>query len=320
MKTASLLALSIGLISSSAWAIIDGTPVNWQNDFDDVVFNNCTGLIVGGNKVLTAAHCTTDVYIKFSDESNTSSQSRTDHPSYIGGQNYDVSVWVLPKKAKTKNIHFFANLNTQTTQVGDTLRAFGFGGDNPLAYAILNATSLATVTNTLTNASQNNGSTIGGDSGGMWLDDSNKIVGIHNRGAVNQSSSMDLHYAKDFLLEQINGWHYPTVFKGTGTQTIQVQSLHVNPTADSAYVDGNITITGGTCYANNAINAFDICTYELEVNGTGTLHLSSSESISINPKATTPPSDGGSSGGGGSMGWLSLLALAVWGRFRPHKA
>ncbi|MGR5488244.1 GlyGly-CTERM sorting domain-containing protein, partial [Vibrio alfacsensis] len=151
------------------------------------------------------------------------------------------------------------------------------------------------------------------------------IIGVHSGSNGVESIAANLHYAKDFLLEHINGWHYPTVLKGTGMKTIKVQSLHINPTADSAYVDGDVTITGGTCYGNNTINAFDTCTYELDVNGTGTLHLSGSESISINPKViqpeepSTPPSSGGS-GGGGSMGWLSLLALAVFGRFRNHKA
>ncbi|EDL52184.1 possible trypsin protease precursor [Vibrio mediterranei AK1] len=320
MKPASLLALSVGLISNYAFAIVNGNEVNWQNDFDDVVFNNCTGLIIGGDKILTAAHCDTDVYVKFADNSTTSAKSREDHPNYVSGNNYDVSVWTLPKKAETQNIHFLANINNQSVQIGDSLRAFGFGGDNPLAYASLNATNLATTSKTLIDASMVSGSTTGGDSGGMWLDINDNVVGIHKGSAVDKSSATDLYYAKDFLLEQINGWHYPTIFKGTGSQTIKVQSLHLNPTADSAYVDGDVTITGGTCYGNNTINAFDTCTYELEINGTGTLHLSGSESVSINPKTTPPPSNGGSGGGGGSMGWLSILALAVFGRFRFHKA
>lgn len=324
MKTASLLALSIGLMSHSVWAITGGTSVNWQNDFDDVVNNNCTGLIVGGNKILTAAHCLTLYGIEFSDGSIQSANSREDHPNYNGFGHYDFSIWTLSEKANTQNIHFFANLNNQTVQVGDDLKAFGFGGNNPLSYAEFQV-SLLNEAKAWLYATPTQGDTIAGDSGGMWLNASNNIVAILRGGTGTDSIASNLHYAKDFLLEHINGWHYPTVLKGTGTQTIQVQSLHINPTADSAYVDGDVTITGGTCYGNNTINAFDTCTYELDVNGTGTLHLSGSESISINPKViqpeepSTPPSSGGS-GGGGSMGWLSLLALAVFGRFRNPKA
>ncbi|CAK3446753.1 trypsin-like serine protease [Vibrio lentus] len=320
-KTPIVLALS--LLSSPVFAITNGTNVDWQNDFDDMVKNNCTGMVVGGNQLLIAAHCTDLTSITFADGTVMDAVTRDDHPNYLyssSGNQYDVSVWTLPQTAKTQNIHYFADLNIQTTSVGDTVKAYGFGGNNPLAYAELHIDTLSSLSSTALESTAISGDLIQGDSGGVWMHGSSIVAINESFSSGRLSYGTDLHYAKDFLLEKINGWHYPTVLKGTGTQTIKVQSLHQNAVVDAAYVAGDVTITGGTCQTLPTINAFDTCTYELNVTGSGQLHLTPNEVIDINPVTPTPvppptttPSSGGS---GGSLGFLSLLGLAVFGRLR----
>ncbi|MEZ8438557.1 trypsin-like serine protease [Vibrio splendidus] len=320
-KTPIVLALS--LLSSPVFAITNGTNVDWQNDFDDMVKNNCTGMVVGGNQLLIAAHCTDLTNITFADGTMMDAVSRDDHPSYLyssSGSQYDVSVWTLPQNAKAQNIHYFADLNTQTVAIGDSIKAYGFGGNNPLAYAELIVNKLSSLSRTYLESTAISGDLIQGDSGGVWMHGTSIVAINMGFSSGRLSYGTDLHYAKDFLLEKINGWHYPTVLKGTGTQTIKVQSLHQNAVVDAAYVAGDVTIIGGTCQTLPTINAFDTCTYELNVTGSGQLHLTPNEVIDINPVTPTPvppptttPSSGGS---GGSLGFLSLLGLAVFGRLR----
>jgi hypothetical protein len=82
---------------------------------------------------------------------------------------------------------------------------------------------------------------------------------------------------------------------------------------DSAYASGNANITGGTCLDAADIQPFSTCTYIVESQGTGTLHLSDSESITINKPTVTP--DSGSSDGG-SLGFLSIIGLLGLGFIR----
>ncbi|CAK3642105.1 trypsin-like serine protease [Vibrio lentus] len=320
------VGLSISLLSSSVFAIENGTGVDWQNDFDDMVKNNCTGLVIGGDQVLTAAHCTDLTGITFANGDVVNASGRVDHPNYLwapDGSPYDVSIWFLPKSGSTQNIHYFADLSVSGISLGDDIKVYGFGGNNPLSYASAFITRLSDDYKTAFEVTSHTGEVIPGDSGGVSLKD-NKIVAITRGGGVNDnvSNSTDLTYAKDFILETVNGWHYPTVLKGTGTQTVKIQSLHQNGVVDSATSSGDVAITGGTCQTLPTINAFDTCTYELEVSGSGQLHLTTNEVIDINPVTPTPvppptttPSSGGS---GGSLGVFSLLGLAVFGRLRKR--
>lgn len=330
MKKTSI-AIALSLLSSSAFAITNGTNVDWKNDFDDMVKNTCTGMVVGGDQVLTAAHCDKLTGITFADGSVVDASRRDAHPDYTfsnSGSPYDVAIWTLPTTAKTQNIHHFADLNTQTVAIGDSLKPYGFGTgtntNNPLAYAEMIVTRLPAISSAYADtafvATPIAGTTIQGDSGGIWLK-GNDIVAITRSGIGSSSDGTDLHQAKDFLLDKVNGWHYQTVLKGTGTKTIKVQSLHKNSVVDAAYTNGDVTITGGTCKTKTTINAFDTCTYTLDVKGTGKLHLTSNEVIDINPaapkpKPVPPKAAPASSGSGGSMGWISLLALGLVGMRR----
>ena len=321
-----VLSLILSLLSGSVMAIENGTPVDWSNDFDDVVNNNCTGLIIGGGAILTAAHCPNIDGIQFANGEVFSASERTIHPDYQYSSSrhlYDVAVWRLPQSAKTQNIHFLADLNTPSVAVGETLTAYGFGGNNPLAFMSVVIDRLPSNIFTTFDGTSQGGKSAPGDSGGMWLK-SDAVVAIHyGSGSDFNVSGTDLTFAKDFILEQIDGWHYPTVLKGTGTQTIKVQSLHQNSVVNAAYVAGGVTITGGTCQTLPAIDAFDTCTYELDVTGSGQLYLTTNEVIDINPVPPTPePEDNTSNDSGsssrGSLGVFSLLGLAVFGRLRKR--
>ncbi|MDN3683205.1 trypsin-like serine protease [Vibrio tapetis subsp. quintayensis] len=324
------VTLLISFISSSAFAVENGTPVDWKNSYDDVVENQCTGLIIAGNKILTAAHCLRTNNIEFSDGSSVNALSRKPHPSYEiqpTGNQYDLAIWTLPSTVNVKNIHFLENVTTQTVKVGDSLRSFGFGGDNPLAYVSYNVTKTANRPNytwtLITGVSTISGANlIGGDSGGITLNNSDKVVGINSATSGNSASQTDLYYGKDFILETVNGWHYPTLATTSNNKsTITVQSLHKNPTTDAAYTDGGITVVGGTCQGRSNIAAFETCTYEIEGTSEGKLYLSANEFIHINkPASTSKPNNGGSNGGssGGSLGWLSLAVLALM-RLRKQK-
>lgn len=323
-----LVVVIAALSSFQALAIENGTPVDWQNDFDDFVSGNCTGLVIGGDQILTAAHCgITGNYVVGNDGAEITVNSKTDHPNYTGFSNYDVSVLEVDKQ-KTENINFFADLNIATGVTGDSITGYGFGGSPSTlkkGHFTIGIASSSADDRLYHGFAEGSVKAVHGDSGGAWFNSANNIIAITYGDAghsVYKGAISDLFYSRDFILEQIDGWHYPTVLNGSGTQTVKVQSLHQNSVVDAAYVAGDVVITGGTCQSLATINAFDTCTYELDVNGTGQLHLTSNEVIDINPPEApvTPPVTTPSSGGsGGSLGFLSLFGLLVWGRFRCEK-
>ena len=317
MKLATKLLFTL-LLSSNAYAVTNGTSVNWNN-YQDMVEMDCTGTVIAGKFILTAAHCTNDDYIRFSDSLSSgawvSSIARIDHDDAM----IDVSLWTLPTSKNSTQIHYFANLNQNTVKNDEPLRLFGFGGttteNHPLNYATVKARLDSSSPQMINGKFNNQGDSTSGDSGGAWLNQNDEIVAIHNSGYGDTSFGTNLHYAKDFILKTINGWHYPTLANtSNGSATIKVQSLHVNPTIDAAYTSGDATITDRTCLNDIDIQPFSTCTYIVESQGAGTLHLSDSESITINKPAPTSDSSGGDSGG--SLGFLSLIGLLGLGFIR----
>ena len=319
MKLATKLLFTL-LLSSNAYAVTNGTSVNW-NDYQDMVEMDCTGTVIAGKFILTAAHCTNDNNIRFSDNTMVSSVARVDHLNWdTPDTGVDVSLWTLPSSRSSEQIHYFANLTNDISVQDQKLKLFGFGStnnaDNPLHYATVNAHINTDKSPHIINGQFiNQGQGIEGDSGGAWLNVNNEIVAVVKSGYGDTTFGTNLFYAKNFILENINGWHYPTLANtSNGSTTIKVQSLH-DPLSgqvnDMAYTSGEATITGGTCFQASGIQPFSTCTYIVESQGTGTLHLSDSESITIKP---TPESGGGDSGG--SLGFLSLIGLLGLGLIR----
>lgn len=321
----------LALIASPVFAASNGTNVSWSN-YTDMVNNNCTGTIIAGEHVLTAAHCN-DLKNSLMLQNGTwlNPTNVEEHPNHATSSNhdFDMAFLTLPNRVDTADIHFFADLNTNPVSNNEEVRLFGFAStQNQLSYATMTIESSPTgITPTSRYTAEktvNGGETIEGDSGGAWLNTNNDIVSINNARSIDGSVTdytygINLFSVNDFILTTIDGWHYPTIASGNGAKTITVQSLHSGGVADAAYTEGSITITGGTCYGNNSINEFEKCTYELDVTGEGKLWLSNNEFIHINKPSST--SDNGSSGGksGASTSFAAMLALLGLGFIRRRQ-
>lgn len=315
----SLVFITLAMASQATMAIENGASLNWAQNSDMATFN-CTGTVIGGKYLLTAGHCELQRNnILFSDGSFKSA-TVSNNPLGLGDPNGpDISVWTLDTPHQTKDIRFVANLNSEPVNNGDTINIYGFAGTQQLKVAQTQINSAGTA-NPYWYASidTGNGTTQAGDSGGAWTNQAGDIVAIHNSGAAGTMLATRLSTVKDWLLDEVDAWHYPTLATTTANRaTITVQSLHRNVTADTAYTDGAITLVGGTCLGNNAIAAFDKCTYIVEGSGEGKLYLSASEFVHVNKqvKPTNPTAPSGDSGGG-SFGWLSLAFLALAMRLR----
>ncbi|WP_318479625.1 trypsin-like serine protease [Photobacterium leiognathi] len=342
MKKVALL-LALANLSSTAYAVEGGQDVNWQ-DYPYLVESQCTGTVLAGKYVLLAGHCGASVSSPFPRMVNLSNQtdvmpiSRNAELFEKTDDDFvDIALWTLPQSVPTDKVAFVADLNAPETKVelGDKISYLGFGRDN-------NIPKLGKAINTIMRISSPDLSgnarfdysgvahSVPGDSGAPVFNKNNRIVGINvadngkTDDGIKISSGERLRKAKDWLLTNIDAWHSPTELTFTGDKTLEIQSLHMNPTNlaerqnNGTLTTGDVSVTGGTCLTDT-IEPFGICTLEMKSGQyEGHITLDDGNEITINRgKKPTPPNpdpdgkdkDGGS---GGSIGWLGLLGLLVF--------
>lgn len=324
----SLIALALlSSISVPTFAIQNGTALPWS-EHDDLVKMNCSGTILAGKWVLTAGHCDKNSSLGVTTVNgliNVESVINNTSTDYA----LDIGLWKLTNPANTKNITFLSSRNIDD---GERIRISGFGagvGTQALAYAEQIAIPPTEGRpEWITLKMDGKGNTVGGDSGSPYTDNNGLIIGVHTSGGIDPETGINaqgarLRYAKSWILETVNGWHFPTLAStptSGGSVTIEVQSLYADAVVDNATASGDATITGGTC-SGATIQPYDICTYTVSSNGyEGTVTLDSDQKITINqgrtkPVTPTPEPETGSSGGG-SLGFLSLITALGLGLVR----
>lgn len=315
--------IMLAMVSQATMAIENGSSLNWAK-YSDMATFNCTGTVIGGKYLLTAGHCETQRNnIHFSNGALKTATVSNNPQGYIDPDGPDISVWTLATPHETTDIRFLANLNRDPVSDGEIITIYGFAGTQQLKSAHAQISFAGTnKSDWYASVDIGSGRTQTGDSGGAWTNQAGEIVAIHNSGADGTMLATRLSTVKDWLLDEVDAWHYPTLATTTANRvTITVQSLHRNVTADTAYTEGAISLVGGTCLGNNAIAAFDKCTYIVEGSSEGKLYLSASEFVHVNKQAqpTNPTNPGGeNSGGGGSVGF-GLLLLGALGLLRKKK-
>lgn len=349
MRSSSLPLIALGLFSVSSYAVENGTSVDWSQQDNAVRFDSrqtgrqglCTGTLVAGRYVLTAAHCLVESELDSfttASGSNYSSSHFVNHDNYFeddGFSGEDIGIITADEQIDYHAIQF---LNINDHVKGEPITIAGFGN----TIETLNSANF-TFSHYYPNPSDpdnpfvvyadmvNDSHTTGGDSGSAWVNENDEIMAVHKGSIVvngwedtyRETYGTDIQAVKDFITENVDAWHYPTLVDADSKTTITVQSLHRDGIVDTAYVDGDVTLNSdeSTCMTHDGlIEPFEKCTYVIESTGSeGALYLSDSEVIHINkPVESTDGGQDDPDDSGGSMGFWSLLILGATMLRRRH--
>ncbi|MGF1832129.1 S1 family peptidase, partial [Photobacterium angustum] len=311
MKKVALL-LAIASLSSTAYAVEGGQDVSWQ-DYPYLVYSHCTGTVLAGNKVLLAGHCFNAslkpqraLTLVNGELMNGVSMKTLYDTALPENEIVDVAIWTIEKSIPTSKIAFIADLNAPETKVelGDKISYLGFGRDNDIQKLGKAVNTVIRIFNSDDSRFDYSGTahSVPGDSGAPVFNKNYRIIGVNtsNNGATDDGTPISggerLRKAKDWLLQNINAWHSPTELMFTGDNTLDIQSLHVNPTNlaerqnNGTLTTGDVSVTGGTCLTDT-IEPFGTCTLEMTAGQyEGKVILDDGNEITINRgKKPTPP-------------------------------
>ena len=324
----SILAIAV-FISHAAVAVEGGVNAD-QSVYQQYVKligadGECSGILIAGKYIITAGHCGsgTNVFINGVNGGNAVTVAKSViNPSYDPSTNLgsDLAVYVLSSQQVVTSTGILSS-NSPTN--GNLYNIFGYGSATQLKTANMGGLNNATGTTDRYTlewivGTIGNGVSEGGDSGGGVTDSNGNVwAAIHGGSGVCAQNNVCTYTTdvtkfsenEEFLLTNIDSLNYPTSASGSSV-TIPVQNLHSQSEIVSPYADNGVTITADTCNGVT-LNPLDQCA--ITVSGTGTLHLSATDSVQINPATSTSSNTSSSSGGGGSMnfGFIAALGLLV---------
>lgn len=325
------IAVALTIAFSPAHAIWDGENLDSTSNNQIVKLKNCSGTVIGNKFVLTAAHCGDGTGSIVMDGSNNTAKvvKTTLNPRFDSNvaRVYDVAIWELDGP-------MVSGFLSKSEPIKDSLYSISGWADGALKTAKVKAIgpvnpewsedAFDLIYNPLTG--DGTGMSRPGDSGGPCADETGVWGTIQGAGGQGDGSYLQScqrltnNNTKQWILETINSWSYPTNVKGEGALTIKVQSVHLNTEVFTPWVDGTLELISNTC--SGTVEPLDTCT--VQVRGKGNLHIDSANLIEVNkqaepPQPPTPEEGGNGGGGGGSTGVFSILSLLAAALIRYRK-
>ncbi|MBP2699201.1 serine protease [Photobacterium sp. CAIM 1938] len=330
MKQKKYLLVLTTLLTSQAFAIENGKNVlNTQHQtIIQTTTNKCTGNLIAGKWLLTAQHCsgkTLPVISTYEDHRIlVEEQINYDDSPYYHNESIDIALWKLSATAPFNQI---TPLSIKPNYSNQDINIYGYDSNSEQVSKVpLIITSQSNEQTPIVKSVvlKGNGTLVAGDSGAPYINAKNQIVAVHQGIEGELYRGTTIASAKDFILNTVNGWNYPTLISNVkGQKVITLQSLHQDDVIDQAYADGDITldVAQSTCMQGN-IHPFNTCTYVINSQGNeGTLVLSPTEQIIINPDIENnstgkdnndkpdPIITDNNGGGGGAFNLSALLSL-----------